>query len=162
MNSGLPFLVPLDLDALRGAGVPEPFSFGYADRVRFQEIDVLDHVNNTRYLSWFETFRLSYLRAYGLGDYASETARPGLVLKGVSVDYHRPLHLEDVYVVAGRTKAYRNTSFTMEYTVWRDGLLCATSEAVLVLMEPDYKTKRALPETWQTSFTERDGATRAG
>ena len=152
----------LDRDALRQAGVPEPFAFGHADRVRFHELDVLDHVNNARYLSWFETFRVVYLRDYGLGDYATEAWCPAGVLKGVSVDYHRPLHLEDVYIVAGRTRAFRNTSFTMEYGIWRDGALCATSEAVIVLMQADFVTKRPLPEAWCATFTERDGATRAG
>ncbi|MGB3406349.1 MAG: thioesterase family protein [Jannaschia sp.] len=153
-----PLLTPLEGRALRDAGVPAPFAFGQADRVKFHELDVLDHVNNARYLSWFETFRIAYLRAYGISDYANRSVRPVLVLKSVAIDYHAPLHLEDVYVVAGRTRAFRRTSWTMEYGVFSDGRACASSQAVICLMEADFKTKRALPDSYVTAFRDRDGA----
>ncbi|WP_167767020.1 acyl-CoA thioesterase [Jannaschia formosa] len=153
----LPLLTPLTGEDLRRAGVPEPFRLGQADRVRFRELDVLDHVNNAVYLTWFETFRIGYFRHFRVGDYESPGARPVFVLKGVSVDYRAPLHLEDVYVVAGRVRAYRRTSFTMEYGVWRDGMLCATSDAVICLMEADFTTKKPLPEACLSVFR-ADGA----
>ena len=157
-----PYLLPLAIDALRAAGVPEPFTFGQSDRVRFHELDVLDHVNNATYLSWFETFRIAYMRAYGLGDYAAPETRPALILKRVGVEYHRPLHLEDAYVVAGRTRAFRRTSWTMEYRVYAHGAHCTTGEAVIVLMERDFQTRRALPDPYVRAFAERDGAVREG
>ena len=156
-----PLLLPLTGDALRAAGVPPPYRLGQADRVRFRELDVLDHVNNAVYLSWFEGFRIAYFRHFRVGDYETPGARPVFVLKGVSVDYRAPLHLEDVYVVAGRVRAHRRTSFTMEYGVWRDGALCATSEAVICLMEDDFTTKRALTAAMLTAFRS-DGAEAEG
>ncbi|MEM7709219.1 MAG: thioesterase family protein [Pseudomonadota bacterium] len=149
---------PLSEGELRACGVPEPFAFGQADRVRFRELDVLDHVNNATYLGWFETFRISYLRAAGLGDYGSAADRPALILKQVSVAYHRPLHLEQVYVVTGRTRAYRRTSWTMEYRVYADGYHCTSGEAVICLMEPDFATRKILPESYVRVFRDRDGA----
>ncbi len=154
----LPLLTPLDVDTLRAHDVPEPFGFGHADRVRFHELDVLDHVNNARYLSWFETFRIAYLRAYGISDYAARGDRPVLVLKSVAVDYRAPLHLEDTYIVAGRTRAFRNTSWTMDYAVVCEGHLCATSQAVICLMEADFTTKKNLPDSYVAAFRDRDGA----
>ncbi|MEM7489704.1 MAG: acyl-CoA thioesterase [Pseudomonadota bacterium] len=154
----LPLLRPLSEAALRAAGVPAPFAFGQADRVRFHELDVLDHVNNATYLSWFETFRIAYLRAYGLGDYTDAVTRPALILKQVAVAYHRPLHLEQVYIVTGRTRAYRRTSWTMEYRVYADGAHRTTGEAVICLMEPDFATRKALPDAYVAAFRDRDGA----
>ena len=158
----LPFLVPLATRALRDAGIPEPFAFGQADRVRFHELDVLDHVNNATYLSWFETFRIAYMRAYGLGDYASAESRPALVLKQIAVQFHRPLFLADVYVVTGRTRAYRRTSWTMEYRVYSGGAHCTTGEAVIVLTDPGHTTRRPLPDVYVAAFRDRDGATQEG
>ncbi len=157
-----PFLTPLDPATLRAAGVPERFAFGQADRVRFHELDVLDHVNNARYLSWFETFRVAYLRAYGISDPAVTAPRPVLVLKSVAVDFRAPLHLDDSYIVAGRTRAYRKTSWSMEYAVVSRARLCALSEAVICLMEADFTTRRTLPETYIEAFRSRDGATYDG
>ena len=37
-----------------------------ADRVRFGELDALNHVNNVVYLRWYETLRVLYLEAYGI------------------------------------------------------------------------------------------------
>ena len=158
----LPLLTPLEGQMLRDAGVPEPFAFGQADRVRFHELDVLDHVNNATYLTWFETFRIAYLRSYGISDYGDSAGRPVLVLKQVGVDYKAPLHLEDVYVVAGRTRAYRTTSWTMDYGVWREGRLCATAHAVICLMEADFVTRKPLPPAYVETFRTRDGATFEG
>jgi acyl-CoA thioester hydrolase len=151
-----PLLTPLTGDALRAAGVPEPFRLGQADRVRFRELDVLDHVNNAVYLTWFEGYRIAYFRHFGIGDYTGGE-RPVFVLKSVAVGYRAPLHLEDVYVIAGRTRAFRRTSFTMEYGVWRDGGHCAGGEAVICLMEADAKTRKPLPEAVLNQFR-ADGA----
>ncbi len=155
---GLDLLRPLPVDTLRACGIPAPFTFGQADRVRFCELDVLDHVNNATYLSWFETFRIAYLRARGLGDYSSAESRPALVLKAVSVTFHRPLHLEDVYIVTGRARSYRRTSWTMEYRVYAHGQHCTTGDAVICLMAPDFATRRALPEAYLNVFRDEDGA----
>ena len=155
---GLEMLRPLPERTLRAHGVPAPFAFGQADRVRFHELDVLDHVNNARYLSWFETLRIAYLDAYGIGDYSSSATRPALVLKSVAVDYRAPLHLGDPYVVACRTRSFRRTSWVMEYRVHAPNGLTATSEAVIVLMEPDFVTKRPLPDAYRAAFRDRDGA----
>ncbi|KIT17159.1 acyl-CoA thioesterase [Jannaschia aquimarina] len=156
----LPLLTPLDVPSLRAEGVPEPFVFGQADRVRFRELDVLDHVNNAVYLGWFETLRIAYLRAYGIGKYDNSEDRPALILKRVGVEYHRPLHLEDIYVVAGRTRAFRRTSWTMEYRVYSKGQHCTTGEAIICLMEPDFVTRRPLPDAYVETFETRDGAVR--
>ncbi|UWQ20426.1 thioesterase family protein [Jannaschia sp. W003] len=158
----LALLRPLPVAKLRACGVPEPITFGQADRVRFRELDVLDHVNNAVYLGWFETLRIAYLRAYGIGDYEPDGERPALVLRSVSVDYHRPLHLEDVYIVTGRTVAYRRTSWTMEYRVYSGGHHCTTGHAVICLMAPDHATRMPLPEAYVATFRDRDGAEREG
>jgi acyl-CoA thioester hydrolase len=152
-----PLLQPLRAPELRGLGIPEPWTFGQADRVRFSELDVLDHVNNARYLSWFESLRIAYLRDYGVSDYAGRE-RPVLVLKRVGVSFHAPLHLEDVYVVTGRTRSFRRTSWVMEYGVWSRGKLCAEGDALIVHMAQDGVTRAPLGERMRDAFVGRDGA----
>ena len=74
-----PYLTPLGPDDLRAEGVPAPWTYGVKDRVRFGEIDALEHVNNTAYLRWFEQFRTLYFRDYGISDYGPDA--PVLVLR---------------------------------------------------------------------------------
>lgn len=154
----LPYLTPLSPDQRTAAGVTPDFPFAIADRVRFHELDVLDHVNNAVYLSWFETFRIHYLRSYGISDYTSAEDRPVLVLRNVDIEFKAPLYLDETYVVAGRSLSYRNTSWKMQYAVFARGQLCALGHAVIVLMEQDTKTRRRLPEGLIEVITSRDGA----
>ena len=151
-----PALTPLGPDVLRPLGIPAPWAFGMADRVRFHELDVLNHVNNATYLSWFETVRVHYVRAYGLSQYGPDD--PQIVLKGVTCDYHAPLHLSDPYVITARCRSFRRTSFVKEYGVWSEGTLKVQGTAVVVLTEKNGSAKVPVPEAIKAVFAERDGA----
>ena len=146
----------LDAQALRSSGIPEPWSVGMSDTVRFGELDILGHVNNTAYLQWFETFRVSYFQAYGIADYLAGEV-PRIVLRQVGVDFLAEMKLGDAYIVTGRTVEMRRTSFRMEYAVWSGGKLRATGWAIIVTLGQD-GTKAPLADTMRAAFAERDGA----
>ncbi|WP_147124923.1 acyl-CoA thioesterase [Shimia ponticola] len=150
-----PFLTPLTPEQLREEGIPSPWNFGMKDRVRFGELDVLNHVNNAAYLRWFENFRIQYFRDYGISDYGDE--RPRIVLRNIGLEFLGEVLLNDEYVVTGRTISMRRTSWAMEYGVWVNGRQTTGGNAVLVLLNQDGK-KIALPEAWRKSFVLRDGA----
>ncbi|WP_298256469.1 thioesterase family protein [uncultured Litoreibacter sp.] len=150
----IPYHAPLTTDSLRNLGIPEPWTIGFADRVRFTELDPLGHVNNAAYLSWFENFRLQYMDFYG----APLTGRDAymVVLRQVQVDYLGEMKLGDDYVVTGRTTVLRTSSFQMEYAVWSGGALRTTSTAVLVMVNEDGKCP--IPPKLRSILTTRDGA----
>ncbi|WP_284266145.1 acyl-CoA thioesterase [Roseicyclus amphidinii] len=156
----LRYHTPLDAPALRALGIPAPWGFGLADRVRFGEIDALGHVNNTAYLRWFESFRLPYLQARGITDYGPES--PRLVLKRASCDYLAEMFNGMDYVVTGRTRAFRTTSFTMEFAVWlpapSGARQTAAGEAIIVLLNRDGPGRHPIPAPGRRAFTEIDGA----
>lgn len=151
----LPYLTPLDLPAPRAHGVPEPFAYGYADRVRFHELDALNHVNNARYFSWFEAFRLPYLRDYGISDYSP--AGPRLVLARAEAVFHAEMRLGEDYVLAGRTAWYGTSSFGMDYAVFAPDLR-VSGTATIVLRTADGAGKWPLSDANIRVFRERDGA----
>jgi acyl-CoA thioester hydrolase len=156
----LTYHTPIDADGLRALGIPAPWTFGLADRVRFAEIDALGHVNNTAYMTWFESFRLPYLKARAVTDYGPDS--PRLVIKRAAVDYRAEMFNEMDYVVTGRTRALRTTSFTMDFAVWLPdpaGAMCtATGEAIVVLLNRDAPGRYPIPEAGRTAFIEIDGA----
>lgn len=149
-----PYLIPLNEDALRAEGVPEPWTYGMKDRVRFGEIDALNHVNNTAYLRWFEQFRVRYLRDYGISDYGPDA--PVLVLRQVQVDYLSELKFNEDYIVVGRSAEMRSTSWTMEYAVFAGGKMRTASKAVIVMLKPDSSGKMPIPEDVRTVLKQRD------
>lgn len=154
----IPFLTPLGADDLRAQGIPAPWGFGMADRVRFGEIDVLAHVNNAAYLRWFENLRIHYFRDYGVHDYTGTP--PKIVLRTIGLDFKAEVKLNDTYILTGRTVEVRNSSFTMHYGVYVSGQLTTTGHAVIVMLNPD-NTKRALPDALRQRFIDRDGAVQA-
>ena len=151
----VPFLTPLHAEDLRAAGIPEPWSFGMADKVRFGEIDALQHVNNAVYLKWFENLRILYFADRDL--WAVDGKRPKIVLRGIGLEYIREIKLTDTYIMTVRTVKLGTTSFTMEYAVWVDGQLCTKSHAVIVMLDDDNR-KRAIPDHIRQLFIDRDGA----
>ena len=157
----LRYHTPIDDDGLRALGIPAPWRFGLADRVRFAEIDALGHVNNTAYLRWFESFRVSYLEIRQITDYGPDA--PRLVLKRTSCDYlAEMLHRMD-YVVTGRVRALRTTSFTMEYGVFLPAATgparqTAAGEAVVVLLNPHRPGRFPIPQAGRAILQDMDGA----
>ena len=153
--STLSYHTPLAADDLRRLAIPEPWHYGIADRTRFGELDALAHVSNVAYLRWFESFRVHYLRDYGLSEYATADG-PRMVLRQVQVDYLAEMKLSEDYVVTGRTDSLRSSSCVMHYAIW-SGNLRATSSAVLVFLNAD-GTKRPIPEPLRSTMITRDGA----
>ncbi|MEM6634825.1 MAG: acyl-CoA thioesterase [Pseudomonadota bacterium] len=150
-----PYLTPLWAEELAAAGVPLGWPFGIRDRVRFSEIDALGHVNNASYLSWFEGFRLSYLKDYGISDYGPDA--PRLVLRTVGLEFLREMLVNEDYVVTGRTLWYRTSSFFMEYGVFAPDLR-VKGTAVVVLRTPDGQGKWPLTADQKKTLGQRDGA----
>ncbi len=150
------FLTPLSVETLRSAGIPEPWSYGQADRVRFYELDALNHVNNTAYLRWFETVRVGYLAAYGISDYGP--GDPTLVLRSVTCDYLAPMFLNEEYIVTARCESFRRTSFKKVYGVWSGGMLKAQGTTIVVMTDASGTRKVPLSDTAREIFRTRDSA----
>ncbi len=151
----LPFITPLTAAQLRSVEIAEPWAYGLKDRVRFAEVDVLNHVNNVAYLRWYETLRVRYLEDYDI--YRLSGDDPKLVVKSVSLDYRAEVHPDATYINVARTVAMRNTSFSMEYATFVDGTITTTGTAVVVLLNQD-NSKRPLPEALRSVLVEKDGA----
>jgi acyl-CoA thioester hydrolase len=150
------YLTPLSGEGLRAVGVPEPWTFGHADRVRFYELDALNHVNNTTYLRWFETLRVLWFFDRGITQYRPED--PTFVVRSLSCDYHAPLFLNDDYIVTARCESFRRTSFRKVYAVWSGGRLCTGGSAVIVKTDAAGARSVPLSEAERAVLVARDGA----
>jgi len=148
---------PLTSDEMKHFGCEGHWPYAMADKVHFHELDSLNHVNNVVYFSWFETLRVRYLQDWGLSDYSNNPDNPRLVVKSVSADYKREMYMGEDYLVTARTTSFRNTSFTMEFGLWCDGLR-ATGDAIVVVLEPDGSAKRPLSTALKQRFIAVDGA----
>jgi len=152
----LPYHTLLSADQQRAAGIETPAPYAMADKVRFGEIDMLGHVNNAAYLSWFETVRTRYVKDYGLTGY-NPGHDPRIVIRSAEIHYIREMLRDEDYIVTARTTAFRTTSFTIEQNLW-SATLRARFSCVIVTLEPNGSAKRALPEGFVNKIKKTDGA----
>ncbi|MBF5043058.1 acyl-CoA thioesterase [Aggregicoccus sp. 17bor-14] len=86
--------------------------------VQWGEMDAFGHVNNARFLAWFEAARIAYLERVGLWSQQAGTGLGvGPILASAQVDYLRPVLFPATLEVGARVGRLGNTSFLMEYAV---------------------------------------------
>jgi acyl-CoA thioester hydrolase len=146
-------MVEADAAERRRFGVEPGGSFAIRHRVRWSECDPFGHANHRAYFEWFEEARNRYLEAVGLA--ALSAGSPGPVIAETAIRYHRPLAYSDEVLITARTVRLGNTSFEMEYAVWRDGL-CALGRAVLILVVNATGEKTPLPPALRRAMLMRD------
>lgn len=153
----IPFHTPLTPEQQRAVGLNEPQTLAIADRVRFAELDVLNHVNNKAYMTWFETLRVEYFRLFGEPYFPEGTPQPRIVIGQGTVHYIKEMLMGEDYVATCRVKAFRSTSCTMEQQLWA-GDLRATFSCVVVMLYPDGSGRYPIPDALRQRFITIDGA----
>ena len=148
----LPFHVPLSPAQQVSAGVDTPWPLALADKVRFAELDPLNHVNNVAYLTWFESARVAYFKHIGLSTYKDDAHEPRIVIRRGEIDWLQEMRADETYVVVSRTVAYRNTSFTMTQEIWSGGTKRADFTCVIVLLTPDGTARMPIPDGIRSYF----------
>ncbi len=102
-------------------------------QVRFSDLDVLGHVNNSIYLSYFETARVHYF-AHLLGE-EWDWQRNGVLLVKNEVEYHKPILLHDAPLVHIYTDHIGEKSFTLSYEIKVGDAVYTTGKSVLVCFD---------------------------
>jgi acyl-CoA thioester hydrolase len=81
-------------------------------RVPFGDVDMMGHVNNAKYLTYFETARTGLL-LHIFGDFPRE--KLGLIIARAEIDYKMPAKWNDELTVKVRPVSVGNSSFVYEY-----------------------------------------------
>ena len=153
------YLTPLTHDQQRTFGIAPPAPLALADRVRFGELDALNHVNNVAYMRWFETLRIRYTQDWGISHHVAQPGDPRIVIRSGQIHYRQEMHMDQDYIATCGCIGFRNTSFSLRQQIWADGSLRASFDCVMVLLQNDGSGDRfALPEHLKSRFFEVDGA----
>lgn len=99
-------------------------------QVRFSDMDVLGHVNNSVYLSYFEQARVHYFGEL-LGKDWNWLEKGVLLVKNI-VEYHLPIVLNDIPLVTISTEKIGTKSFELNYEIWVGEQLKTTGQSTLV------------------------------
>ena len=148
------YQTPLSPDEQRAFGIETPMAMAMADRVRFSELDILQHVNNKAYLDWFEVSRVEYFNTYCLPHFKG-MPRPRNVLRNANVHYVQEMTLGESYIALTGLTSFRRTSYVLEQQIWSGGTLRCRMEGVMVLRTPDGREGYPFPESlishWRTA-----------
>ncbi len=119
--------------------------------IRFSDIDAFGHVNNARYLSFFEEARIQFFDHH-LSD--NDWKKTGIILANAKVDFIIPILRRDNIIVNVWCSRVGTKSFDLSYEVIKNNdeqpVLCAHGLTTVVAF--DYKTEETIviPSDWKT------------
>jgi len=153
----LPFHTPLSPAEQRRAGLPAPVALAVADQVHHDDLDALMHVNNVRYMVWFERLRIAFMEYYGIGTIGDPTS-PRIVIRSGDIRYHAEMLRGETYVTTCQCSAFRNTSLTLRQEIWSSATLRASFTCIMVLLTYDGSARAPIPSKIKDRLI-KDGAT---
>ena len=131
------------------------FKFFHPTEVRYGDLDPQGHVNNAKYLTYFEQARVYYLIELGLFTKDQSFMDIGLIIADVHIKYNAPTHYGDEIKTGVRTSKIGNKSMIVEHVVMNvnTGEIMAKGEIVTVAF--DYRAKQTIPvpEEWRETIT---------
>ncbi len=118
-------------------------------QIRFNDIDIMGHVNNSVFQHYFDYARLQYFR-HVFGQ-PLKWDRETLILASISVDYQFPVHIDNQLEVASSTIMIGNKSLHMCQEVQDTGTsrTMASSRCVLVAFDALKNCTIPLPGEWK-------------
>jgi acyl-CoA thioester hydrolase len=113
-------------------------------QVRFSDLDVMGHVNNAVYLSYFEMARIAYFTPVMGVEW--DWQKFGVLLKYNTIEYHRPVLLHDTPKIFIFIETIGTKSFTLGYQLKVKDLVCTTGSSVMVCYDSEVKKTIVIPE----------------
>lgn len=122
-------------------------------QIRFSDVDVLGHVNNTVYLSFYDTGK-AYFFAAILGR-RIEWKHVETVIVNVDCCFANPIFFGEEIEVRTRCVHVGEKSFKLQQVVLEkgSGVLKSASETVMVAFDAEHTRAVELPPIWREALT---------
>ena len=121
-------------------------------QVRFADLDVMGHVNNAVYLSYFETARVHYFKEILGSDW--DWQKDGILLVRNEIDYLAPILLHDSPYVYIQIEHIGSKSFTLNYEVKVKSKVVTTGKSVMVCFNNLINQTQTIPEKMKNRLLE--------
>jgi acyl-CoA thioester hydrolase len=123
-------------------------------QIRFNDIDILGHVNNAVHQYYFDIARLNYFR--DVFQESVDWKEEALVLASITVDYLQPVFIDDSIEVSTRINHIGNKSIRMIQEILDRNTreIKSTSRSVLVAYHNRLKSAIPVPERWKVKIRE--------
>lgn len=131
--------------------IPSPAAFNHRCplQIRFNDVDVLGHVNNTVYFSFYDTGKAYYFRA--VKNHPMEWNKVETVIANVNCAYISSIVFGEEIDVLTRCEEIRDKSFRLlQMLVERNtGEVKSICETVMVSIDPKSHAAVSLSEEWR-------------
>jgi acyl-CoA thioester hydrolase len=119
-------------------------------QVRFSDLDVLGHVNNTIYFSYFELARVHYFRELLGIDW--DWRQHGIVLVKNEAEYLKSVLISHTPEVRVTTENIGNKSFTLGYELLVDSEVFVTGRSVQVCYNSETQQTITVPDEMKSAL----------
>lgn len=118
-------------------------------QIRFNDIDILAHVNNSVYQNYFDLARLQYFEK--VFNQKMNWEDRVLVLAKITIEYLNPIFLEEEIVVLSKVYKLGNKSLQMKQEIVNitTNEVKANNDAVLVAFGSKKNETVLLPDDWR-------------
>ncbi len=123
-------------------------------QIRFGDTDMLGHVNNARYLSYFELARIQFFN-YVFGDLI-DWKDEGILLANSNIDFIRPILLKDEIEITTWISKIGSKSFTFSHEIKsRNGsILFSKAQLTVVCVSYQRNVTIEIPKLWKEKLLE--------
>lgn len=135
------------------------YRFLHPIEVRYGDLDPQGHVNNAKFLTYFEQARIHYLIRLGLFSRHQALEEIGVIIADIHIQYLAPVFWGASILAGVRTVKVGRKSLTVEQCI-RDetkGHLYATGTVVLVAYDYGKHQTMLVPEPWRNAISEFEG-----
>ena len=121
------------------------FRFFHPIEVRYGDLDSQGHLNNAKYLTYFEQARIRYFVELGLFQPGQSFLDIGVILAEARVTFHAPIHYGTPVKVGVHSSKLGNKSITVEQNIVHaeNSEVLATGQVFLVAF--DYYENESIP-----------------
>jgi acyl-CoA thioester hydrolase len=128
--------------------------------VRFSDLDAFGHVNNARFLTYYEEARIRYFEK--IVTVPVYWARQGLILARIECDFRDAIKHGDELTAYTRCSRIGNKSFDLDYLIERkskEGKITVASTGMSVLVAFDYgkNSPMVIPQEWLRDIKRFEG-----
>ena len=121
------------------------FRFFHPVEVRYGDLDPQGHLNNAKYLTYFETGRINYFVHLGLFTPGQSFMDIGVIMAEARITFHAPVQYGTPVKVGVRVSKIGNKSMTVEQNIVNAETREVLASGQVILVAYDYHANKTLP-----------------
>ena len=137
------------------------YRFYHPVEVRYGDLDPQGHVNNAKFLTYFEQARIEYWIQMGFFTKDQSFMEIGVIVADVHLTYLEPVYFGQNIKVGVRVVRLGNKSMTWEQNILDADTDKELARGELVILTYDYKAGKAIsiPREWRDKIAQFEGLT---